>query len=87
MGFVTCRKTSLRPLTLGELIELIDNVHEKRGNPWAEPFVEECVKFGADIDFVSLESVVYPSLGSYYDARLVAWASVRAPEKEFEDED
>ena len=89
MRFVTCRKTSQRPLTLGELGELIDNVHEKEGEPGEEPFVESCALFGADgdIDFVSLDSVVYPSLGSYYDARLVAWARARELEQEEEEFD
>lgn len=64
-----------RPLTLGQLIEFIDNVTRVGEEQPTLPFVESCIEYGAegDIGFASLESDLYPELGFYYESKLVAW--------------
>ncbi|MBK7906124.1 MAG: hypothetical protein IPJ78_06100 [Gemmatimonadetes bacterium] len=79
-----------RPLTLGQLVEFIDNVRMVGEQPPTLPFVEACIVYGAegDIGFASLESDVYTELGVYYALRLEAWdASKRGDDYEEVEDD
>ena len=64
-----------RPLTLGEMVEFIDNVRMVGEAPPTLSFVEACIVSGAegDIGFASLESDLFPELGIYYAVRLEEW--------------
>ena len=91
------RKSSSRPLSLRELIALIDAAENENGND-GYPMVENIVRFqlenGDDaeraVGFVSVESTVYPMVALYYGTRVLAWAEAwvaehREPEEEDED--
>ena len=64
-----------RPLTLGQLVEFIDNINMVGEREPTLPWVEACVEYGAegDIGFATVESDAYPELGAYYALRLAAW--------------
>lgn len=75
------RRSSTRPLTLRELVQLIDSAENECGND-GYPMVENIVRYQLEGDgnaehavrFVTLESTVYPMIGQYYRTRLLAWA-------------
>ncbi len=75
--------TSRHPLTLRQLIHLLDTVQGDELDTLGQGLV---MCWGAwqrengedpreSIDFVSVSSEVYPMLGAYYEARLEAWAA------------
>lgn len=81
-------RSSVEPLTMGELIGIIDEVVD----PWADgraglvlSFVEEMYRRdGAEPDdcmrFVNVTSPVYPRLGAWYRKALRDWRNERAAE-------
>ena len=87
--------TSRRPLTMSQLIALIDTAESESVETLGHPFVESMAYWqfegGASVqdalDFVSVESSVYPQLGDYYTRRLDAWADAYRREEADEDED
>lgn len=87
--YTTTRRTSRRPLSLRQLIELIDGV----GGGFDDgedglSFVEALIVYGAegDVSFASVQSELYPQLQEYYRKRLAAWAAERAEELGEQDE-
>jgi hypothetical protein len=77
------REASARPLSMGELIELIDRATFS-GNSWED--LTDALRDGARGDdgdpadsanFVSVTSELYPQLGCYYAAKAVAWLEAR----------
>jgi hypothetical protein len=74
--YVVTPETSPRPLTMRELIAMIDGIVCVEQAKCREPFVEAIVVLGAegDIDFISVSSDAYPELGRYYRERLERWA-------------
>jgi hypothetical protein len=77
------RETSLRPLSMGELVELIDRATFS-GNQWDD--LTDALRDGAcgddgdpadAIDFVSVKSELYPQLERYYAAKAAAWLADR----------
>ena len=82
--------TSTRPLTLGELVALLDGIEREELEPDGRPFVEawwwqqwesgdgpeECTAFAW------VESEQYPGLGAYYGERARAWQLARARERD-----
>lgn len=81
--------SSRLPLTLGQLIRLIDTAD---GMPTAEPgrtylqtlwdWQLEGLEPEEIVDFVTVESVVYPELGAWYEAKALEWlAAVRGGEE------
>ena len=85
--FRSVQSRAKRPLTLGQLIEFIDNTNMVGEREPTLPFVEACVEYGAegDIGFVSLASDAYPTLGAYYARRLAAWGASKRRD-DYEDE-
>jgi hypothetical protein len=78
--FVVSPASSRRPLSLRQLIALIDTV-ESDMESMGFGFVEDLAAWQLDsltpheaARFVTVESDLYPSLGAYYEARLLAWA-------------
>lgn len=83
--FELCRKTSRRPLTLAQLIEVLETVDspqmtiEGRGIVacwWDQQWecgwsAEKCV------DFARVESDQYPQLEEWYEKRAEAWREIR----------
>jgi hypothetical protein len=72
-----CRPcTSRQPLTLGELVALLDRARDYDGAVFG-PIVFNIESCGRDADeyedFVSVSSEFYPQLHDYYDARLAAY--------------
>lgn len=76
------RKSSARPLTLQQLAQLIDSA-QSDGHDNEYPLIENLVRFAlgwqpgnlqAAVDFVTVESTVYPMLEEYYAKRAMAWA-------------
>ena len=77
------RQTSIRPLTLREVIALIDGITsddvDTRGQPFPEGFVWwQLHEYGETPEeaarFVRVRSEVYPQMEAYYEERLVQWA-------------
>ncbi len=72
-------QSASQPLTLGELIELIDNVDLgeslTRGAVLGLLDLNSLVATGnpADADFISVGSEFYPALGEHYDRQTLAW--------------
>lgn len=76
------------PLTLGELIALIDGAHDPeyegvRGPGLLEGFWQSEVEYGGStpqeaVSFATAESVFYPTLGVYYRVRGAKWAAGRS---------
>lgn len=87
--------TSRRPLTLRQLIHLLDTVEgneiDTRGQGlvccWPAWQQENGESPREAIEFVSVSSEVYPTLEAYYEARLEAWAAEYEEEDEDFDED
>jgi len=75
--FRSVHSRAKRPLTLGQLVEFIDNTNRVGERGPTLPFVEACVVYGAegDIGFATVESDEYPELGAYYARRLAAWVA------------
>lgn len=86
-SFALSRKSSTRPLTMRQLIRLIDSADPDNVKPsWSWPgpvrMPEHCISFmitkGDEVEkgleFISLYSVVYPQLYSYYEQRMRRWA-------------
>lgn len=86
--------SSTRPLSLRELISLVDSAESEELDTMGWPFVEGFAAWQVEngesasdaIDFVSVESSVYAELGAYYAERLCAWAAAQKEEPE-DDED
>ncbi len=86
-SFVLTRKSSTGPLTMRQLIRLIDSADMDGTNPtWAWPGPVRLPEFFVyynignpgeaekGLAFISLDSVVYPQLNSYYEQRMRRWA-------------
>jgi hypothetical protein len=84
------RKTSSRPLTLGELIRFLDSVEHPEAEPeWRRfgfvlSFNETNLDCGADLetleDFTRVSSDLYPKLGQHYAKAIGEWYRARATE-------
>ena len=84
------RKTSSRPLTLGELIRFLDSVEHPEAEPeWRRfgfvlSFNETNLCCGADIetleDFTRVGSDFYPELGQHYERAIDEWCQAREAE-------
>ena len=84
------RKTSSRPLTLGELIRFLDSVEHPEAEPeWRRfgfvlSFNETNLDCGADLetleDFTRVGSDFYPELGQHYARAIDEWCRARATE-------
>ena len=84
------RKTSSRPLTLGELIRFLDSVEHPEAEPeWRRfgfvlSFNETNLCCGADLetfeDFTRISSDLYPELGQHYAKAIGEWYRARATE-------
>jgi hypothetical protein len=94
--FTLQRDRSSRPLTMGEVIALIDSVEAAEMELAYEGFVETWVLQQLEQDdtvddalaFVSVESELYPQLQAYYEARLREFAEEWvADNREEEDEE
>lgn len=68
----TAKRTSVRPLTLGQLIGLLEGAY----SIWDTVYMNE---MNCDAErmkwFVSMTSPFYPQLGAYYDRQFEAWAA------------
>jgi len=84
------RKTSSRPLTLGELIRFLDSVEHPEAEPeWRRfgfvlSFNETNLCCGADLetleDFTSVGSDFYPELGQHYARAIDEWCQAHEAE-------
>jgi len=78
-----CRSDrSVQPLTLGELVALIDGAQEGGGAAMSALIYN--VECGADLpaafrDFVRVSSEFYSQLRAYYEARIEAWFDANYP--------
>jgi len=88
------RRTSTRPLTLRQVIALIDGITsdnvDTRGQPFPEGFVWwQLHEYGETPEeaagFVRVRSEVYPQMEAYYEERLVEWARGERGEGEEEE--
>lgn len=70
-------KSSRHPLTLRQLIGLIDSGDSAEARMQdGLPLVESLITYGTeplDVSFATLESTIYPELEPYYAERLAAW--------------
>lgn len=82
--WVLTRQSSTRPLSLRELIHLIDSADYSAGDEAPTlPLLETILSFqldgGGDREtaarFIEVTSTVYPELGDYYWARLQGWVA------------
>lgn len=88
-------ESSGRPLTFGELVELIDTVEQAdEGHKYQDPrfnvghddryrdlnYYEGEIEAEELLDFVSVGSVFYPALGAYYNERASAWVEEKRQE-------
>lgn len=82
--YTTTRLTARRPLSLRELIRLIDETDSGQSGSARRPFVETIIEDCADgnVEFAKVGSDVYPYLARYYGQRLAAWAAARSAENE-----
>jgi hypothetical protein len=80
-------KSSARPITMGELVGLIDSIDD--GNiEEGQNYLDAIRDFNADdlesiermIGFVTVSSPLYPGLEAFYEARAEAWAAKRREE-------
>ena len=79
-GQWSCRPaSSSRPLTLGQIIELIDGTKHPHFEPGREGPLTDVLRDqdGCEpedvADFVSVESDFYPGLSEYFDRRAEEW--------------
>jgi hypothetical protein len=73
------QKTSIKPLTMGRMIELIDNAEEEGGlvSHWRDYNYDPGVVDPDQIyDFATVSSDFYPELGQWYDEANEEWLSV-----------
>jgi hypothetical protein len=86
--FTLTPATSRRPLTLRRLVHMLEGAQsdelETGGDGLVLCWAQQQLDYGDSpedaIDFVSVSSEVYPTLGRYFDARLQAWADERNAE-------
>ncbi|TVP50432.1 MAG: hypothetical protein EA350_00605 [Gemmatimonadales bacterium] len=87
--FALCRKTSTRPLTLGQVVEVLETaVHDPDADPtpggivtiWWDQQWEHGYGPGDCTDFAWVESELYPGLAPWYAARAAAWRTLREVE-------
>jgi hypothetical protein len=88
-GYVCRPKRSKLPLTLGELVAMIDGAEEGEGA--AMSALIQNVRGGADVptayrDFVRVSSEFYAQLGAYYEAKIEAWFDANYPPEPEKDE-
>ena len=85
------RDSSARPLTLRQLVHLIDGAGWTLQCTNGFPHIEDTVSFllfdgNHDAEsaaaFVSVESTVYPEIERYYQERVLAWARAQLAERE-----
>ena len=83
----TCRpSTSRRPLTMGQLVELIETARCPRFDVGDGPLTEALRDFqeGSDphdlVEFVTAESEFYPGLAEHFERRAADWLERRLPE-------
>jgi hypothetical protein len=81
-GYVCRPNLSQVPLTLGELVAMIDGAQE--GGGAAMSALISNVESGADLprayrDFVRVSSEFYRQLGAYYEAKIEAWFDANYP--------
>ena len=88
-GYELSPKTSAAPLSLRQLVAMLDGACE-RGGAVMSPVVwqiEDGYYTGGDMrGFVTVESDFYPELGAYYDARFDHYFAEHAAESEEDDE-
>lgn len=80
-------QASVEPLTLGELVSLLDGAHDPEWEGIREPgllegFWQAQVDYGSEtpaqaVRFATARSEVYPMLADYYGARALVWAARR----------
>jgi hypothetical protein len=84
--FDLCRKTSSRPLTLGQVVELLETaVYDPDAGSSTDGSVtiwwDQQWEFGdapqSCTDFAWVESELYPGLATWYAARAAAWRTLR----------
>jgi len=89
MNYVANPATSIVPLTLRELVAMLDGACEDGGAVVGHTMAQ--IDLGARRDevryFVTVESDFYPDLGGYYEARFDEYFESLAREDEDEDED
>jgi hypothetical protein len=79
-----CRKTSLRPLTLRQVIELLDSAGgdvETKGAGLVVAWWNQELDYGQDLqectDFAWVESEIYGELAAWYEERARLWREER----------
>jgi hypothetical protein len=89
----TCRPaSSMQPLSMGRLIELIESARCPRFDVGDGPLTEAFRDFqeGTDprdlVDFVTVESEFYPELGEYFEQRAQEWLERRLEEDQDEED-
>ncbi len=83
------QKTSIRPLTLRQLIALIDNAQENGGlSGSARQRNYECSADAEGLyDFATITSDYYPHLQAWYDQSNLEWLTAHTDLEDLEDED
>jgi hypothetical protein len=82
LGYVCVPDRSEHPLTLGELVALIDGALPDGGAALSPLYGNVAANCGDPCslrNFVSVSSEYYPQLGAYYDARIAAWFDENVP--------
>jgi hypothetical protein len=86
-----CQPTrSELPLTLGELVALIDGAAPDGGAALSHLYGNVAAGCGDPCDlryFVRVRSEFYPQLGAYYDARIAAWFAENFPPMNEDDDE
>ena len=79
-----CRKTSRRPLSFGQLVDLI--LHAREGEGLAGYYPVTILNYNVDENgcdpeemagFIAMESVCYPELGRWWEERVADWLEER----------
>lgn len=90
----TCRpRSSARPLTLGQLVQLIDHAGHEDLNPDGRSLTDNLCELqeGCDpgdlLSFVTLDSEWYPELSAYYRWRAQRWVNAKRRELDADEEE
>ena len=83
------QKTSIRPLTMRQLIALIDNAQEEGGlSSCARHYNFECEGCAEELyDFATITSDFYPALEAWYDLSNQEWLEANTVVEDWEDPD
>ena len=81
------QKTSIRPLTIRQLIALIDNAQENGGlSSCARQYNHECSEDAEGLyDFATITSDFYPALQAWYDQSNLEWLEANTEKEDLED--